>query len=565
MMKFNEIPYQRPSYEVFEAEFETLLQKIETAKTFEEQNTAFIDVYKKRDRFDTMFQLANIKYTTDTADKTLEEEVNYFNTVSPKFKDLVNRFYAALNKSKFKKELQEKWGTHLLNIAEYAVKGFDPVIMDDMEEQNKLKTEYTKLKGTAKIDFDGKELNLAGIGKYLVDNDRNIRKTANEARWQFFVGKQAEFDGVFDKLVKVRHRMAQKMGHKNFIELGYNWMQRIDYNETMVENFRQQIVDEIVPITSQLRARQKNRLGYNTLEDHDLDFHFLSGNPKPKDSPKEILAKAKTMYTELSSDTEEFFNYMLKYNLLDVINRPGKADAGYCWCLSDYKHPFIFANFNGTSGDIDVLTHEAGHGFQYFRSRDYPVIEHRDPTSESAEIHAMSMEFLTYPWMQSFFKEDTEKYFFSHLNRSLLFLPYGCAVDHFQHIIYKNPDYTPDQRADVWKKMEALYLPDYKMDATPYLASGRFWHKQGHIFEMPFYYIDYVLAQICAFQFWQKANNNREEAWADYVRLCTAGGTQPFLELVKLANIKSPFEAGTVKSITTDIVKHLDSIDDTKF
>jgi len=255
----------------------------------------------------------------------------------------------------------------------------------------------------------------------------------------------------------------------------------------------------------------------------------------------------------------------LKYDLLDVINRPGKADAGYCWCLSDYKHPFIFANFNGTSGDIDVLTHEAGHAFQYFKSRNYDIIEYRSPSSESAEIHAMSMEFLTYPWMEGFFKEDAEKYFFSHLNNSLLFMPYGCAVDHFQHIIYKNPNYTPNQRAGVWKEMQDLYLPDYKMDLTPYLESGRFWQKQAHIYEMPFYYIDYVLAQVCAIQFWQKSTENRTEAWGDYVRLCKAGGTMPFLKLVELANLKSPFEDGTVKGITTGILNHLNAIDDTRF
>lgn len=273
-MRFNEIPYHRLAYDVFEAEFETLLHQLETAKTFEEQDTTFIKVYKKRDEFDTMFQLANIKYTIDTNDKNLEEEVNYFNTISPKFKDLVNRFYRALNQSKFKEELQKKWGTHIFNIAEYAVKGFDPVIVDDLKEQNKLRTEYTKLKGTAKIEFEGEELNLPGIRKYMVHKDRDLRQKAHKVQWQFFADKQAEFDGVFDKLVKVRHRMAQKMGHENFIELGYNWMQRIDYNESMVENFRQQIVDEIVPITRQLRARQKNRLGYDTLEDYDLDFQF---------------------------------------------------------------------------------------------------------------------------------------------------------------------------------------------------------------------------------------------------------------------------------------------------
>jgi len=564
-MKFNDIPYKRPSIKEFEKEFKTVLSKIESADTFEVQNDSIVNLYKLVDSFSTMHELSYIKYTTDTKNESFEKEVHYFDEVLPSFSDLINEYYKVLNDSKFKTELNEKWGNHLLNIAEYKVKGFNPIIMDDMKAVAKLSTKYTKIKGTAEIDFNGEKLNLPGLQKYMLDENREVRKNANTAYWKFFEKNQQQIDTIFDEQVKLRHSMGKKMGFKNFIELGYNNMDRMDYNKEMVQNFRKQIVDEIVPIAEQLRERQRVRLGYDTLEFYDLGFHFKSGNPKPKGNFKEIIAKAKTMYKELSPETEAFFNYMLEYDLLDVENRPGKADAGYCWCLSDYKHPFIFANFNGTAGDIDVLTHEAGHAFQYFESRNYQIEEYRHSSSESAEIHSMSMEFLTYPWMESFFEEDAEKYFFSHLNGSILFLPYGCAVDHFQHIIYENPEFSPDDRADAWKEMEKLYMPSKTPNLTPALESGRFWHKQGHIFEDPFYYIDYVLAQICAFQFWQKANNNRAEAWKDYLRLCKAGGTAPFLELVKLANLKSPFEDGTVKSITSDIVSHLNSIDDTKF
>jgi len=564
-MKFNDIPYIRPSFQKFEKAFKAILSKMEFADTFEDQNEALIEMYKLNDDFNTMHQLAAIKYTMDTNNETFEKEVNYYDEVMPKIEDLFNRYYKILNVSKFKTVLKKKWGEHILNIAAYRLKGFDPVIVDDMIEEAKLSTKYTKIGGSAAIEYNGEKLNLPGLRSFMKSEDRAVRKSANLAYWNFFAEKQHDIDAIFDKQVKLRHEMSQKMGFKNYIELGYINMWRMDYTKEMVQKFRQQIVDEIVPIATQLRERQRVRLGYDKLEFYDLDFHFTSGNPKPKGSVNEILGKAKVMYKELSAETEEFFNYMLSNNLLDIENRPGKADAGYCWWLSKYKHPFIFANFNGTAGDIDVLTHEAGHAFQYYESRNYEILEYRSPTGESAEIHSKSMEFLTYPWMERFFEEDAEKYFFSHLNSSILSLPYLCAVDHFQHIIYENPEFSVDDRAAAWKEMQALYLPNEPHNLTPNLASGRYWHKIGHIFERPFYFIDYALAQICAFQFWQKANNNREEAWKDYLRLCKAGGSASFLELVKLANLKSPFEAGTVKSMTDDILSHLNSIDDTKF
>jgi len=495
----------------------------------------------------------------------LEEESNIVQSYNPRVIDLINEFYKILNDSPLKSEIEEVWGAHLLKLSEYNVSSFDPKIIEDKKIEAKLASDYMKLKGTAVIEFEGEKLNLPGIRKYAVSEDREVRKKALLATQDFFHKNHKAFDENLDQLIKVRHRMAQKMGHENFIPLGYKWMTRIDYDQKMVEGFRKQIVDEIVPLTRKLRAKQKARLGYDSLEDYDLGFKFLSGNPKPKGTPEEILMKAKKMYSELSPETDTFFNYMLDHDLMDVINRPGKADAGYCWSVSQYKHPFIFANFNGTAGDVDVLTHEAGHAFQYFESRKYDTLEYWHTSADAAEIHSMSMEFLTYPWMQSFFEEDTEKYYFSHLNGCLLFLPYGCAVDHFQHILYEKPEMTADERAAAWKEMEALYLPDWPANAHPNLESGRFFQKQGHIFESPFYYIDYVLAQICAFQFWLKARENRDEAWADYLKLCQAGGTGSFLELVELAGLESPFKEGTVKKVTTEISDYLDSIDDSKF
>lgn len=564
-MKFDEIKYIRPSVEKLESDFKALITNFEQASTWEEQDNVLLEINKLFDDFMTMFQLANIRFDLNTKDESLKQESDFFNDCIGLITKFRNQYYVVLNTAKFKDELIKKRGKHIFNIAAYQVKGFDPAIVEELKKEGHLATEYTKIKASAEIAFEGETLNLPGLDKYLTSSDRVVREKAYRAYWGFFAGKQEQLDNLFDRNVKLRHSIGLKLGYKNFIDAGYIRMQRMDYDKNMVANFRQQIVDEIVPITSQLRERQRKRLGYEKLMDYDLRFHFTSGNPKPKGTPQEIIGQAKNMYAELSSDTDEFFSYLLKHNLIDYLNKPGKADVGYCWELSSYRHPFIFANFNGTSGDIDVLTHEAGHAFQYFKSSANPVIEYRSPSSESAEIHSMSMEFLTYPWMEGFFKEDTAKYYYAHLTKSLLFLPVGCAVDHFQHTIYENPEMSADERATAWNDLAKLYMPDEQHNFTPYLEGGRYWQKIEHIFNLPFYYIDYVLAQICAFQFWQKASEDRATAWKDYVHLCEAGGTTSFLELLKIGNLKSPFEPGVVKQTTSKIIEFLDGIDDSKF
>jgi M3 family oligoendopeptidase len=343
-------------------------------------------------------------------------------------------------------------------------------------------------------------------------------------------------------------------------------MRRSDYNPEMVANFRKQVRELIVPLASSLYERQRNRLGLDQLKWYDEDYKFTSGNPKPIGTPEEIVQNAAIMYSELSEDTNAFFKFMQESNLMDLVNRAGKAPGGYCTYLINYKAPFIFSNFNGTSGDIDVLTHEAGHAFQVWSSgQRFNLEEYHWPTSDAAEIHSMSMEFFTWPWMKLFFGPQTEKYHFMHLAGAVQFLPYGVAIDEFQHIIYENPDLTPAERNAVWRDLERTYLPHRNYDGVEFMENGGFWQKQSHIFNHPFYYIDYTLAQICAFQFWSRDQKDHASAWHDYVELCRAGGSKSFLELIQLANLRSPFEDGCVASVIDDIANFLNSVDDKAF
>ena len=304
------------------------------------------------------------------------------------------------------------------------------------------------------------------------------------------------------------------------------------------------------------------RIGVDSLKVYDYSHNFNSGNPQPQGTPEEIVANGQKMYAELSPETKEFFDFMVNNDLMDLVNKKGKAGGGYCTMFQNYKAPFIFANFNGTIGDVDVLTHEAGHAFQCFQSRHQAVEEYYFPTMEACEIHSMSMENLTYPWMNLFFGKDTEKYKFVHLSSNILFLPYGVSVDEFQHVVYENPDMTPAERKQAWLTIEKKYRPWMDYDGNEYLERGGFWQRQAHIFRSPFYYIDYCLAQLCAFQFLIKSEQDFTAAWGDYLRLCNAGGSDSFLGLVKLANLKSPFDADLFEPLFKELETHLDTVKD---
>ena len=564
-MKFQDFPYQRPELVSFVKKFETLLEGFENADSLESQNDFFEKINELREDFSSMNNLCRIRHSIDTRDEFYEKENTFFDKNSPAYEALNNRFYQLMLNSKFRKSLEEKWGSQLFVIADLSLKTFHPTILEDLQRENKLVSDYNKIKATAEIEFEGKKYNLSSIVPLETSKDRATRKAAAEAKWAFYEKNSAAFEEIYDQQVKVRHGIAQKLGYKNFIELGYARMLRSDYNAEMVANFRQQILEHVVPIATKLYERQQSRLGLEKLAYYDTGFRFASGNPKPQGSPDWILNHASKMYADLSAETEEFFDFMRDNELMDLVNKEGKSTGGYCSFIGKYKAPYIFSNFNGTSGDIDVLTHEAGHAFQVYSSRNIGLDEYNWPTYEACEIHSMSMEFFTYPWMELFFEHETDKYKFAHLASAIKFLPYGVAVDEFQHFVYENPTVTPKERNEAWRKIEKKYLPHINYGENMFLENGGFWQKQSHIFSSPFYYIDYTLAQVCAFQFWKKDQENHTSAWNDYVKLCQAGGSQSFLDLVKLANLMSPFQDGCVQIVTKTIKSWLDSVDDSKF
>ena len=561
-MKFKDYVYERPDLKRITERYEILLEEFKDSQTLDQQNNILRQINEVRNNIETMSSLVHIRHSIDTKDEFYERENNFMDENEPKIEKLTFKFYKELVKSKFRDELEELWGEQIFNLAELQIQTFSEEIMDDLVAENKLITEYNKLIASAQLEFKGEIRNLSDMRPFLESKDRLTRKSASETMWGFFEKNESEFDRIYDELVKLRHKMAKTLGFSNYVKMGYKKLGRTDYNSKMVENYRKQVYEDLVPLVSDLNDRQKKRLGLEDMNYYDELLEYNTGNATPHGDSDWIIENGMKMYKELSSETDKFFTFMKDRELLDLLSKKGKMAGGYCTIIPDYRSPFIFSNFNGTSGDIDVLTHEAGHAFQFYMSMDYELPEYRFPTLEACEIHSMSMEFLTWPWMEKFFDEQTEKFKFAHLSGALEFIPYGVAVDEFQHWVYANPEVSPAERKAAWRKIEGKYQPYIDFDGFEYLEQGSKWIRQSHIFTAPFYYIDYTLAQICAFQFLIKSRENHETAWSDYLNLCQVGGSQPFLELLKIGKLENPFEHGSIAKVMPYIEEYLNSVDD---
>lgn len=560
-MKFKEFTYRRPELEAFKQDFVEQTECIVNAQSAKEALEAIRNVQALQNELNSQSELASIRYSINTKDAFYLNESQFWDENHPIISEWETDYYKAILNSKYLDALKQEIPAPFFDIIENSLKVFDASIIPLLQKENKLITEYDQLVAVAELEYQGNTYNLSGLAPFMQAVDRTERKETSELYASYFEEHVEAFDRIFDELVKVRHEMAIKLGFKDFVEMGYARMNRLDYTREDVEVYRQEVLEHVVPLSNYIYERQANRLEIAELEYYDLNFNFPTGNAKPIGTSYEIIQKAEKMYSEMSPETSEFFDLMMKHDLMDLLTKPGKQSGGYCTYIPNFNAPFIFANFNGTSGDVDVLTHEAGHAFQVYKSRWIKEPELVWPTYESCEIHSMSMEFLAWPWMDLFFGDKVQKYKYSHLANAITFLPYGVLVDHFQHEVYENPSMTPSERRLRWRELEKIYNPWKNYADNEFYDEGGLWFRQGHIFSSPFYYIDYTLAQVCAFQFWERSHVKQDDSfWSDYLNICRVGGTLSFQQIIELANLKSPFEQGNLKEVIYDIRAFLENI-----
>lgn len=553
-MKFKNMPYERIDFAKAKAELSEIMEKSKAAKNGEEQFEIHKMFYQLNDKIQTQVTLCSIRHTIDTTDEFYEKEQNYYDEQIPEYSNLCVEYQKILFYSPYREALEEKIGQVAFKNMEIAMKSVSEEIIPLMQEENTLVTEYEKLLASAKIPWGEKTLNLSLLTPYLKHKDAKIRREAQEKQNEFFLSIQDKLDELYDKLVKNRTLQAKKLGFETYTPLGYLRMQRNCYGREEIENLRRQVKEVWVPFAESIFEKRKERLGLSKLSYTDEVVYSPKGNPQPEGTPEEILQAGQRMYEELSPETKEFFDFMMDNELLDVFGRKTKAVGGYMTYIPDYKAPFIFANFNGTSGDVDVMTHECGHAFQGYLAAEDPIREHADIGMETAEIHSMSMEFFTEPWYPLFFGAETaQEYTDMHLEDAVIFVPYGCMVDEFQHIIYDNPNLTPKERKQVWKDLERDYKPHLFYDGLEFFENGCFWQKQHHIYSFPLYYIDYVIAQLCAFEYKIWMDKDRKAAWQSYLKLCRMSAAKFHTELLEEAGLETPFKNGVLAKIVENL------------
>lgn len=550
-MKFSEMQYMRPDLDEVKAELSSLTEELQAAESYAAAKAVFLRHEEAEKHVSTMDVLANIRHDIDTRDPFYTDEVRFWNAAAPELEEYAQRWTAAMLQSPYRPEFSAEYGDLMFVNAEIALKTFSPEIIPELQEENDLTREYEDLLASAQIPFEGGVFTISQMSPFETDADDARRLAAWKAEGQWYKKHQEKLDSIYDRLVQLRDTMGKKLGYEGYTTLGYYRMGRNCYGKAEVERFRAAVQKYLVPVADSIYREQAKRLGKEyPMNFADNALEFRSGNPRPVGTAEDILAMGRKFYDELSPETGEFFRMMLDNGLMDVLSTEGKAGGGYCTDLTEYEVPFIFANFNGTQGDVEVVTHEAGHAFAGWMNRTRVPMEYAWPGMEGCEVHSMSMEFFAEPWAEGFFGADAEKFRYSHLSGALTFIPYGTMVDHFQHIVYEKPELSPAERHAVWKELLGLYMPWVKLDGEiPFYAEGEGWQRQHHIYSSPFYYIDYCLAQTVSLQFWAMIRTNRDEAWRHYMAYTEQGGSRVFTELLRNAGLDSPFEESCLRGV----------------
>ncbi len=557
-MKFQDMKYYRPDMAAIEMAYRDLAQRFPLCDTAEAQLKLLDSHEKLLGDVRTMANLAYIRSSMDTTDIFYKEEQNFFDENMPRLQEYVQQFLDAVLESCFRPELEKVTGELFFRNLEIAKKTFSPSIISLMQEENKLATEYEQLLASADISIGGEQCNLSEIIRYQTSPNRKLRQEAWEKTDAFFAEHGQRLDEIYDALVKCRTEQARKLGYQNFVRLGYDRLGRNCYSPADVEAFREQVARDLVPVVQKLKEKQAARLEVSNLCFWDEDTLLPEGNPKPAGGEKELVEAAAAMYRAMSPQTAEFFDFMLENELFDLMSKKGKAGGGYCTDIPNYKSPFIFANFNGTVDDVEVLTHEAGHAFAAYRARNLRYLENMTPTMESAEVHSMTMELMARPWEEGFFGEKAEVFRSYQLENCLDFIPYGTMVDEFQTRVYEYPELSPVQRKELWAQLEKKYRPWLSFEGLPYFEAGGYYQWKHHIYSSPMYYIDYCLAQITALEFWELSEKDWRGAFARYLDFVNSAGEKTFRGLVHGAGLKLPFETGCVKETVGKVLNYLE-------
>lgn len=556
-LKLDDMAFETPSRASLAARYaaiDTLFERGARAEALAAWDTA-------RREHASWAYLAQIRFQQDTTNadaKAERERADALAPVATGFDVAVKRRLLA---SPDRAGLEREAGAHAVRLWEADVTTFDPAIADRLHEEASLTARYTELKSSARLVVEGKTVNLPGLAPYAESLDRDVRHRAARAKWDFFAEHGAELDDIYGRLVALRHGMARDLGYDDFTLLGYRRMRRVDYGPADVARYRDEIAEHVVPLLARLLEQRRAEHGWDRLHAWDLPLMDPAGNPAPLGDGGTLVDAGQAMFDRMDDRLSSLYRAMRDGGFLDLDTRPGKAPGGFCEVFPTTGMPFIFANFNGTAHDIQVLTHEMGHAAQMHASRVLPSFDYLVGTSEAAEVNSMALELLCFPHAGLLVGDAAAARFRRVHLIGVLQLLAGCALgDHFQHEVYANPDASPAERHAMWRRLAQRYTPWVDWSDLAYPAKGGAWQAVMHLYVVPFYYIDYALAQCCALQLWTRSQQDPTGALDDYMALCAAGGSAPFGELVRSVDLVSPFAPGALAESMRAVEAALDGV-----
>lgn len=549
-MHFQDMPYARVTYEELEGRYQELIRDFRAA----DDAAACLEVLRRRSQLRadmTPIDLCYIRHDMNVNDPFYAAEQAYYDEIGPRLSDLSSQLDRLIVTSPYRADMEAAVGSLAMTMMEEGLRSFDSRLIPLAQEENELRSRHNLLISNASVLWEGKQVKRTLMTPLAQSSDRETRKRAALAASDSWEAQRDELETLYARLVDNRRRQAEILGFDSYTDLSYHLMCRIGYGPGEVSRFREQVKRHLVPLLAELEEKRRVRLGLEHLYFYDKGVCFPNGNPVPQGDTAACLAATREMYTRLSPETAEFIAFLLDNGLYDVEVRDGKRSGGYMMPLEKYRAPFIFANFDGTSENAYIMCHEGGHAFQAYLKRDEPVRERCGYTSEAAETHSMSMEFFTWPYMELFFGDRAEDYRRMHLENALFLIARECLQDEFEQLVYDQPDLPPQARNRLWRRLEQEYFPFYDYSGNPNLEQGCGWQRIIHIFQWPFYAIDYALAQVCALQYCRWMEEDFPAAWQSYLELCRRTGSLNFPELVREAGLQDPFAEETLSTLVS--------------
>jgi len=506
-----------------------------------------------------------IRMTCDTTDEKLLKDFQYFTTeIEPQIAPINNELNKKFVESPFTEQLdQDKYFIYTRGIK----KALELFREENIPLQTQIQLEqqqYQSITGSMSVTLNGKEYTLEQASVFLKDTDRTIRQQAWEAITTRRLQDKEKLDTLFASLLKLRHQVAQNAGFDHFRDYMFQALGRFDYTPQDCFNFHDSIQQEIVPILQEQAQKRKEALHLHNLKPWDMDVD-VSGKPalKPFHNGHDLIDKTITCFDKLNPYLGEKLAFMKAEGLFDVESRKGKAPGGYNYPLAETGAPFIFMNSANTFRDLTTMVHEGGHAIHTFISADLELNDFKHVPSEVAELASMSMELISMDAWDVFFdnEEDLKRAKRDQLKDVLKTLPWVAVVDKFQHWIYTHPNHTATERSQAWKTIFAPFGNNFSDWTDQEDALQNLWQKQLHIFEIPFYYIEYAMAQLGAIAIWKNYKENPEQGLKKYLEALKLGYTKTIPEIYQTAGIAFNFSADYVKTLVAFVKSELEKLD----